>query len=94
MSELSIEEYKELKRLRGFYRQRMDRDASKDKWAWATSKGIGIAIISYGVIRYFTPDTVFGRSVTIFGMLICFAMGILSSYYGPFADKQKESNQG
>ena len=85
---LSTGERRELERLRKYYGQSMARKEANDNWAWALSKGIGLAIISYGAIQYFTPDTLFGRSVNIFGALVCFAVGILSSYYGPFKKKE------
>jgi len=86
---LSEDEHKELERLRKQYKKRMARDEAKDKWAWALSKGFGVAIVSSAFIQRFRPDTVFWRIFHVFGVLICFAVGILSSYYGPFKEKKE-----
>lgn len=87
---LSEDERKELEWLRKYYTQsRAEKEAYK-KWREALLvRGLFSGLVFSWIIPYLTPDTVFGRCVRIFGMLACMAVGILSSYYGPFKGKKE-----
>ena len=79
---LSEDERKELE----LYRKR---EKDNNKFSWALTKGAILAFVFTGITPIFILNTVLLRRIQTFGILVCFAVGILSSYYGPFAYKKE-----
>lgn len=87
---LSEDERKELEWLRKYYRRSQSKKEARGNFEEALFvRGLFSGIVSNWIIQYITPDTVLGRSVRMFGALVCFAVGFLSTYFGPFKKKKE-----
>lgn len=87
---LSEDDRKELEWLRKYYRQSEARKKDKGIFSWALTKGTLLAFLFTWITRSFSLGTLVWRRSQTLGVFACIAVGILSSYYGPFADKKKE----
>lgn len=83
---LSTEERKELER----YRARAKSDA---ELKWGLVKGTVLSFIFLWITDAVKLDTLVWNRIQLFGIFGCLAVGILSSYYGPFKKKKEEAEE-
>lgn len=86
---LSEDERTELEWLRKYYKQNETRKKDSGTFSWALTKGTILAFLFAGIAPSFVLNTLVWGRIQILGMFVCIAVGILSSYYGPFKEKKE-----